>query len=159
MRRFRLALFVALCGLAAAADDAVPSASPAVSFVDETLPSFPEFKHEILAKQGKLDAGLALDEPALPVVSEQDDTAPSKAGVVKSKRVNYASSAVGASVMAHNPEAKGSGSLLTSDPDGYYMSPCSAKKWVVIGMSEDVSGVAACAAECCRIPRRFFLAC
>jgi hypothetical protein len=66
-------------------------------------------------------------------------------------RINYASTTANAAIMAHNPEATGVANLLTGDTDQYYMSPCSApKKWVVIGLAEDVRPVVE---DCCAVLR------
>ena len=61
-------------------------------------------------------------------------TAPGVVG----KRVNYASLNAGAVVLGSNPEMKGSANVLKSDRDKYALSPCEARKWVVIGLSDDV---------------------
>ncbi|CAL9157911.1 SUN domain-containing protein 5 isoform X2 [Musa acuminata AAA Group] len=51
---------------------------------------------------------------------------------------NYASSAKGAKVLAHNKEAKGAGNILCRDKDKYLRNPCSAvDKFVVIELSEE----------------------
>ena len=53
-------------------------------------------------------------------------------------RFNYASLDAGAVVMASNPEAERTSTLLNEDTDKYSISPCEARKWVVIGLSEDI---------------------
>ena len=56
----------------------------------------------------------------------------------KGKKMNFASSGAGASVINHSPEsAKGYSNLLTDDKDKYALSQCSEKKWVVILLSEE----------------------
>ncbi|RWW02590.1 hypothetical protein GW17_00034317 [Ensete ventricosum] len=51
---------------------------------------------------------------------------------------NYASSAKGAKVLAHNKEAKGAGNILCRDKDKYLRNPCSAvDKFVVVELSEE----------------------
>ena len=55
-----------------------------------------------------------------------------------SSRFNYASLDAGAIVMASNAEAERAWTLLNEDEDKYSISPCEARKWVVIGLSEDI---------------------
>lgn len=56
--------------------------------------------------------------------------------------VNFASEAAGAVVLASSEECSGFTNVLSDHKDKYAMCPCSArKKWVTIGLSEDVSSV------------------
>jgi hypothetical protein len=87
------------------------------------------------------DAAAALmefeaDDVPVPMETEVGDDR--DADAAKSHRANFASQAAGALVVAANPEATGVGSLLTSDADSYALSRCDVKKWVIIGLSEDV---------------------
>lgn len=52
--------------------------------------------------------------------------------------VNFAAQSAGAVVLESSPGSKGYHNLLNDDKDKYGISPCSEKKWVVIGLSEDV---------------------
>lgn len=133
LRATALLLTALLAGPACASLDDGPPLIPLPT--EPPLGSFSEFKQDILSKQPRVEVVVEDDvvPPPAPGASEQQ----SQAGLV-SNRVNYASQSVGASVVAHNPEAKGAKALLTGDPDGYYMSPCSAKKWIIIGMAEEV---------------------
>jgi len=54
------------------------------------------------------------------------------------KSVNYASTQSGALVLETSPNSKGMGNILLDDKDKYAISPCDDKKWVVIGLSEDI---------------------
>ncbi|KAF0694812.1 Aste57867_14336 [Aphanomyces stellatus] len=55
------------------------------------------------------------------------------------QRMNYASKDSGATVLDHAPGTKGSVNLLVPDKDRYMLIPCANdKKWVVIGLSEDI---------------------
>ena len=55
------------------------------------------------------------------------------------KSFNFASQAAGAIVLDKSPPtAKGYSHLLNDDMDKYGISPCDEKKWVVIGLSEDI---------------------
>lgn len=54
-------------------------------------------------------------------------------------KFNFASYAAGAVVLDKSPtSAKGFSNLLDDDKDRYGISPCNEKKWVVIGLSEDI---------------------
>lgn len=54
------------------------------------------------------------------------------------QRVNYAAESAGARIIKANPEAKNVDYLINDKSDKYMMSPCDAKKWVIISLSEDV---------------------
>eukprot|EP00306_Pavlova_sp_CCMP459_P000797 CAMPEP_0185172452 /NCGR_PEP_ID=MMETSP1139-20130426/21498_1 /TAXON_ID=298111 /ORGANISM="Pavlova sp., Strain CCMP459" /LENGTH=512 /DNA_ID=CAMNT_0027738093 /DNA_START=25 /DNA_END=1560 /DNA_ORIENTATION=+ len=54
------------------------------------------------------------------------------------QRFNYGSFDAGARLVAAHSEAKGSGAILGGDKDKYMLSPCSARKWVVIALPEDI---------------------
>ena len=67
---------------------------------------------------------------------EEDDD--EKTGRVKSQ-FNFASHAAGAIILDKSPaSATGYSNLLNDDKDKYGISSCSEKKWVVIGLSEDI---------------------
>jgi hypothetical protein len=57
----------------------------------------------------------------------------------KRRQVNFASVSAGAVVLESSPKANGYHHLLNDDKDKYGISPCSEKKWLVIGLSEDVN--------------------
>jgi hypothetical protein len=54
------------------------------------------------------------------------------------KSVNFASFSAGAVVLDKSEKSSGYNNLLNEDKDKYGISPCSEKKWVVIGLSEDI---------------------
>jgi hypothetical protein len=54
------------------------------------------------------------------------------------KLVDYASKLAGAQILEQSPSLKGSSNLLTGDKDKYSIAPCMDKKFVVIGLSEDI---------------------
>jgi hypothetical protein len=54
------------------------------------------------------------------------------------KLVDYASKLAGAQILEHSPSFKGASNLLTGDKDKYSIAPCEDKKYVVIGLSEDI---------------------
>lgn len=54
-------------------------------------------------------------------------------------KINYASMDAGAVIMASSPGYKGPNNLLVKSKDKYALSPCSdTKKWIVVGLSEDI---------------------
>ena len=54
------------------------------------------------------------------------------------KLVDYASKLAGAQVLEQSPSLKGTSNLLTGDKDKYSIAPCEDKKYVVVGLSEDI---------------------
>ena len=64
---------------------------------------------------------------------EEDDDGPAKIILV-----DYASKLAGAQVLEKSPSFKGASNLLTGDSDKYAIAPCEDKKYVVIGLSEDI---------------------
>ena len=52
--------------------------------------------------------------------------------------VNYASKVSGAQILEKSPSLKGTSNLLTDSLDHYAIAPCQDKKYVVIGLSEDI---------------------
>lgn len=53
-------------------------------------------------------------------------------------RFNYASFDAGAVIMASSEAFKSTSNLLTENRDKYSLAPCKSKKWVVVGLSEDI---------------------
>jgi len=51
---------------------------------------------------------------------------------------NYASEHNGAKVLAANREAKHASAVVSDDRDAYLITPCSADKWLVVELSEEV---------------------
>ena len=54
------------------------------------------------------------------------------------KLVDYASKLAGAQILEQSSSLKGASNLLTGDRDKYSIAPCEDKKYVVIGLSEDI---------------------
>ncbi|KAL7521188.1 hypothetical protein ACHAWX_005879 [Stephanocyclus meneghinianus] len=52
--------------------------------------------------------------------------------------VDYASKVSGGQILEKSPSLKGTSNLLTGDMDRYAIAPCRDKKYVVIGLSEDI---------------------
>ena len=65
---------------------------------------------------------------------EEDD----EEGPKKIILVDYASKLAGAQVLEKSPSFKGASNLLTGDSDKYAIAPCEDKKYVVVGLSEDI---------------------
>eukprot|EP01035_Chromulina_nebulosa_P020738 gene20738-26889_t len=57
---------------------------------------------------------------------------------INRKKFNFALNTAGAVILAKSPANAKYSSLLNNDQDEYAISPCSEKKWVVIGLSEDI---------------------
>ena len=53
-------------------------------------------------------------------------------------KINFASVSAGAVVLEKSKASKGYGNLLSDDKDKYGIAPCSEKKWLIIGLSEDI---------------------
>ena len=66
---------------------------------------------------------------------------------VKKRVVNFASVSAGAVVLESSAQSTKFHNLLNDDKDKYGMTQCSEKKWVVLGLSEDVS-VVECVISC-----------
>ena len=73
------------------------------------------------------DTELAKLEPILPIEP------------VPPRKFNYAGAECGAKVLAANKEAKSPDSVLSRDGDKYMLNDCSADKWVVIELCEEVA--------------------
>ena len=58
---------------------------------------------------------------------------------VKKRVVNFAAVSAGAVVLESSAQSTKFQNLLNDDKDKYGMTQCSEKKWVVLGLSEDVS--------------------
>ena len=70
--------------------------------------------------------------------NEDDDEVVEETSSKKPRAFNFASHDAGAIVLDKAASAKGFSNLLDDDKDKYGISPCSDKKWVVIGLSEDI---------------------
>ena len=64
--------------------------------------------------------------------SEDDD------GPIERVLVDYASKSAGALILEKSPSMKGTSNLLNGDKDKYAIAPCNDKKFVVVGLSEDI---------------------
>jgi catechol 2,3-dioxygenase-like lactoylglutathione lyase family enzyme len=76
-----------------------------------------------------------------PIVTDSavsKDNGDGEDGPRKIKLVDYASKLAGAQILEQSPSLKGSSNLLTGDKDKYSIAPCMDKKYIVIGLSEDI---------------------
>uniref|UniRef100_A0A7S1D9Q2 SUN domain-containing protein n=2 Tax=Cyclophora tenuis TaxID=216820 RepID=A0A7S1D9Q2_CYCTE len=107
-------------------DDAVPE-NPVVStsVVDDTKEGGP-----IADEKPTPDEKPIHDEKPIP---EDEDDGPSEIVTV-----DYASTTAGALILEKSPHMKGTSNLLNGNKDKYAISPCEEKKFVVIGLSEDI---------------------
>jgi Sad1 / UNC-like C-terminal len=71
-------------------------------------------------------------EPKIDVGEEEEEAA------AKRVMVDYANKSAGALILERSPSMKGASNLLTSDRDKYAIAPCKDKKFVVVGLSEDI---------------------
>ncbi len=70
------------------------------------------------------------------VIDDNDDTNNEK---FIPNMFNFASHSAGAVIIDKAPStAKGYSNLLNDDKDKYNICPCNEKRWVVIGLSEDI---------------------
>jgi len=77
---------------------------------------------------------LCNDSSSLLVPDSEDNDEDNQKGMF-----NFASHAAGAVILDKSPSnAKGFSNLLNDDKDKYAIAACSEKKWVVIGLSEDI---------------------
>jgi len=77
---------------------------------------------------------LSQDSSSLLVPDSEDNDDDNQKGMF-----NFASHAAGAVILDKSPaNAKGFSNLLNDDKDKYAIATCSEKKWVVIGLSEDI---------------------
>ncbi|XP_062548549.1 uncharacterized protein LOC134213482 isoform X2 [Armigeres subalbatus] len=57
---------------------------------------------------------------------------------LKLRAKNYAAPDCGAKIIASNPEAQSTGSVLTSHKDEYLLNPCTSKIWFVVELCEPI---------------------
>ncbi|KAL3817720.1 hypothetical protein ACHAXA_002480 [Cyclostephanos tholiformis] len=93
-------------------------------------------------KSDHVDVGdpldLKEDTPIVTNSTESKDKGDGEDGPRQIKLVDYASKLAGAQILEQSPSLKGSSNLLTGDKDKYSIAPCMDKKYIVIGLSEDI---------------------
>ena len=75
----------------------------------------------------------AQDEPTPPSDGEDEEE-----GGAKRVMVDYANKSAGALILERSQSMKGASNLLTNNKDEYAITPCKDKKFVVVGLSEDI---------------------
>lgn len=130
-----------VCGVS---DDAVTDVfmSPGAPMVPP-VPALAEYKEALLRD---LSVGSASSPPesspapelapSAGVVTEQDIE--SEGETTRARRTNFAAQEAGATVMGGSPEWTGISALLAADADSYALARCDVKKFVILGLSEDV---------------------
>ena len=78
------------------------------------------------------------DEALAPTTVEGVDDTEDEDGPSERLVVDYASNTAGALILEKSPSMKGTSNLLTGNKDKYAIAPCEEKKFVVIGLSEDI---------------------
>ena len=136
--------------LLAAGTPSPPALPPPRRVDSDVIPDLLQYKEQLMKRLASSSAGgapaapadVAADRvlyefeeppfPALETETERELDGPAH------HRTNFASQAAGAVIMASNPEMTNVNSLLAPDSDSYALSKCDVKKFVVIGLSEDV---------------------
>jgi hypothetical protein len=97
-----------------------------------------ETEENITANEAPVESeeGVASDdeesEAGIGTVEEEEEV------ISERVMVDYASKSAGALILENSPSMKGASNLLHSDKDKYAISPCTDKKYVVLGLSEDI---------------------
>ena len=96
-----------------------------------TIPVFSEWTQQQIQEAEKLSTNST--EPNKDIKNETL----AKHQIVKMRQKNYASPDCGAKVLASNPEAQSTSSVLT-DKDEYLLSPCTERIWFVIELCDSI---------------------
>lgn len=72
------------------------------------------------------------------VLSDEDDIDEGEPTNNERININFASESAGAVILEKSKGSKGYHNLLSDDRDKYGIAPCKEKKWLVIGLSEDI---------------------
>ena len=131
---YELILFIIICvsfHIVFSSSDSSINSSIAEQILDSnTQPNTPNTPN-VLNSNDSYQARMVPDKE-----EDEEITSPSKSDI--KRVVNFASLGAGAVVLESSDKAKGYSNLLNEDKDKYGISPCSEKKWVVIGLSEDI---------------------
>lgn len=98
----------------------------------EDIPSFSEWAQKQLAEAEKKD--IVLNHSSQP--SHSNTNVSNKSTKLRSK--NYASPACGAKIVAVNPEAGSTSSILNPNRDEYMLNTCNSRIWFVVELCEAV---------------------
>ncbi|XP_050085405.1 uncharacterized protein LOC126571150 isoform X2 [Anopheles aquasalis] len=103
---------------------------------ENPMPVFSEWAEKQMAeaekkKQGEVVNASVMRKGAKPAGSKTG-------GPMKLRAKNYAAPECGAKIIASNPEAQSTGSVLTAPKDEYLLNPCTSKIWFVVELCEPV---------------------
>ncbi|XP_052894518.1 uncharacterized protein LOC128301890 isoform X2 [Anopheles moucheti] len=103
---------------------------------ENPMPVFSEWAQKQMAeaekKLGEVVNASAMKKGIKPAGSK------SGGGAMKLRAKNYAAPECGAKIIASNPEAQSTGSVLTAPKDEYLLNPCTSKIWFVVELCEPV---------------------
>uniref|UniRef100_A0A182NUU1 SUN domain-containing protein n=1 Tax=Anopheles dirus TaxID=7168 RepID=A0A182NUU1_9DIPT len=120
------------------ADAAVPlKPLDRVNLTEENpMPVFSEWAQKQMAeaekKLGEVVNASAMKKGTKPAGSKAGG------GTMKLRAKNYAAPECGAKIIASNPQAQSTGSVLTAPKDEYLLNPCTSKIWFVVELCEPV---------------------
>ena len=144
MRRLALLLLVAAAVRAEdpSPNDAAPAATPGEEVTSPPLPppdaaaTVDEPQTEEAQPEAEETPPPVEEKPAPIMVQDVDDE--DDAPAAPKKVINYASKDAGALVVEKSGTSKGFDNLLVDNKDKYGITDCGEKKYVVIGLSEDI---------------------
>ncbi|XP_035916924.1 SUN domain-containing ossification factor isoform X2 [Anopheles stephensi] len=115
----------------------VPPKPLEVNLTEENpMPVFSEWAQKQMAeaekKLGEVVNASAMKKGTKPAGSKTGG------GAMKLRAKNYAAPECGAKIIASNPEAQSTGSVLTAPKDEYLLNPCTSKIWFVVELCEPV---------------------
>uniref|UniRef100_A0A182Q3R2 SUN domain-containing protein n=1 Tax=Anopheles farauti TaxID=69004 RepID=A0A182Q3R2_9DIPT len=118
-------------------DVSVPLKPLEVNLTEENpMPVFSEWAQKQMAeaekKLGEVVNASAMKKGTKPAGSKAGS------GTMKLRAKNYAAPECGAKIIASNPEAQSTGSVLTAPKDEYLLNPCTSKIWFVVELCEPV---------------------
>uniref|UniRef100_A0A2M4A0L3 SUN domain-containing protein n=1 Tax=Anopheles triannulatus TaxID=58253 RepID=A0A2M4A0L3_9DIPT len=103
---------------------------------ENPMPVFSEWAEKQMAEAEKKKQGEVVNAS---VMRKGTKPAGSKTGgPLKLRAKNYAAPECGAKIIASNPEAQSTGSVLTAPKDEYLLNPCTSKIWFVVELCEPV---------------------
>uniref|UniRef100_A0A182WHG0 SUN domain-containing protein n=1 Tax=Anopheles minimus TaxID=112268 RepID=A0A182WHG0_9DIPT len=115
----------------------VPPIQLEVNLTEENpMPVFSEWAQKQMAeaekKLGEVVNASAMKKGTKPAGSKTGG------GAMKLRAKNYAAPECGAKIIASNPEAQSTSSVLTAPKDEYLLNPCTSKIWFVVELCEPV---------------------
>lgn len=126
-----------LDGVHSELDQGDESTQVAEDFTNQTETSNNETAIENEAQQANETNAKNNTEAASPEIedeSKEDDEDETPRQIL----VDYAAKVSGGQILEKSPTLKGTSNLLTGDMDRYAIAPCEDKKYVVVGLSEDI---------------------